>query len=810
MAGATRGGTDSLNKYLQELKTSRNDEFRVKSAKNLRSFVEAEAREMPGEGFAKFMDLLHKRIFELVNSADTYEKIGGIMAIDELIDVDCEENANNIARFANYLRNILPNSDEKTVLYAAKALGHLARTGGALTTDFVEFEVKRALEWLPAADKAYEPRRYAAVLVLRELAENAPTLFYVHVTAFFEHIWVAFRDSKLHIREAAAESLRACLALVGKRESRLRVNWYLRTWDETLKGFRASNPDHAHGSLLVLGELVRNAGDFMVCRFQDACDAVLRYRDHKDRLLRRTVVPLLPRLASFCPEPFVRYYLNTSVQHLLALIRAAGPERGPAYIALGEIATAVGESIEPHLDAIVGLVKEGITVRRGRPFCVEGLTCVSLLARARIASLERYMRELLDQMFGAGLSATLVQALADLTQCIPALLSEIQHRLLDALSAILCGQPYRHPGTPAYCIRPLPPSAYALLSQDAATVTLALQTLGSFDFSGHALSDFVRECVVAYLDDENAGVRRQAAHTCCKLLVPAGQAAPKAECLRSLFIALNDELFDIREVAIDIIGRLTSRNPAYVMPSLRKTLIQLLTELEYSGDVRNKEESARLLGLIVRAFQKLVKPYIGPILKVLVSKVHDGSAGVACSVLATLGEVAAVGGQDMVTFMDDLLPLIIDALQDQASAAKREIALRTLANLVRSTGNVTAPYQKFPQLLTIVLGCFKGEHVWGIRQEAMQVLGILGALDPFKHKQMLLMQQGRGNASERAMLTSAAAAAAAAGEAAAAAAAGTSELQGGIGPSCDEYYPTVAITALMKILKDPSLSMQVP
>ena len=49
--------------------------------------------------------------------------------------------------------------------------------------------------------------------------------------------------------------------------------------------------------------------------------------------------------------------------------------------------------------------------------------------------------------------------------------------------------------------------------------------------------------------------------------------------LRALFVALNDEVFENREVAIDVIGRLTARNPAYVMPSLRKTLIQLLTEL---------------------------------------------------------------------------------------------------------------------------------------------------------------------------------------------------------------------------------------
>lgn len=57
----------------------------------------------------------------------------------------------------------------------------------------------------------------------------------------------------------------------------------------------------------------------------------------------------------------------------------------------------------------------------------------------------------------------------------------------------------------------------------------------------------------------------------------------QAENVRTLFIALNDEVFAIRELAIGIIGRLTVHNPAYVMPSLRKTLIQLLTELEFSS-----------------------------------------------------------------------------------------------------------------------------------------------------------------------------------------------------------------------------------
>jgi len=51
----------------------------------------------------------------------------------------------------------------------------------------------------------------------------------------------------------------------------------------------------------------------------------------------------------------------------------------------------------------------------------------------------------------------------------------------------------------------------------------------------------------------------------------------QAENLAALFIALNDEVFEIRELAVCIIGRLCSLNPAHVMPFLRKMLIEVCT-----------------------------------------------------------------------------------------------------------------------------------------------------------------------------------------------------------------------------------------
>lgn len=43
---------------------------------------------------------------------------------------------------------------------------------------------------------------------------------------------------------------------------------------------------------------------------------------------------------------------------------------------------------------------------------------------------------------------------------------------------------------------------------------------------------------------------------------------------------------------------------AYVMPSIRKTMIQLLTDIKYGGDTRKKEESAILLSHLIRNSHK--------------------------------------------------------------------------------------------------------------------------------------------------------------------------------------------------------------
>ena len=192
---------------------------------------------------------------------------------------------------------------------------------------------------------------------------------------------------------------------------------------------------------------------------------------------------------------------------------------------------------------------------------------------------------------------------------------------------------------------------------DTASIVLGLRTLGTFDFEGHSLLQFVRHCADNYLHSEEKLIRLEAVRTCSALLrgTLLGLAGRKsaavqvdifldifqnyklvftqnisflfkknqstvndvlakllvvgitdldadirycvmeclddcfdyhlaqAENLSALFVALNDEQFEIRELTMCIIGRLSILNPAYIMPSLRNTLLQLLIELDRSG-----------------------------------------------------------------------------------------------------------------------------------------------------------------------------------------------------------------------------------
>jgi serine/threonine-protein kinase mTOR len=147
---------------------------------------------------------------------------------------------------------------------------------------------------------------------------------------------LALRDPNLHIREAAAEALKAALESVANRQASLQEKYYEQILEEANRGFKANTVEHIHGSLLGLGELLSVPGSFIQNQFRELCDRICRYKDHRDKLIRRTVITLLPKLAASNPNSFVLNYRHMCINYLLSALRK--DDRAVSFIATGKMA----------------------------------------------------------------------------------------------------------------------------------------------------------------------------------------------------------------------------------------------------------------------------------------------------------------------------------------------------------------------------------------------------------------------------------------------------------------------------------------
>ncbi|KAG8279049.1 hypothetical protein J6590_008067 [Homalodisca vitripennis] len=443
-----------------------------------------------------------------------------------------------------------------------------------------------------------------------------------------------------------------------------------------------SNPEH----MLFESSVCRS---LMIEHFDDVCSETLAQRISRSTHILQTLLAILPRLAAFNKEKFVKTHLNPTMVYLLTTLRGRDRDRATAFTTIGLIAVAVEDHIKPYLPKIMEIIRASLptkdTPSKKRTSGIEPtvFVCITLLGHAVKTLIKSDVKDLLEPMLATGLSPALTTSLRELATSIPQLKPDISEGLLRMLSQVLMNKHVRTSHIPGVS------ASLSSEPQEIASIVLALRTLGSFNFDGHSLLQFVRRCAEHFLNSEQQEVRLEAVRTCSRLLRLAVESSSsrhshtvtatvsevlgkllvvgitdtdpevrywvmasldesfdnhlaQAENLSALFVAMNDEAFEIREMALCTIGRLSSLNPAYVMPSLRKTLIQFLTELEHSGMGRNKEQSARMLDHLVVNAPRLIRNYMEPILKVLVPKLKEPepNPGVVISVLTAIGDLA--------------------------------------------------------------------------------------------------------------------------------------------------------------------------
>ncbi|CAI8497702.1 unnamed protein product [Hanseniaspora opuntiae] len=297
-----------INTIFQKFVSSNKKEKRQAQIE-LKTLIQALQKEYTNEqNFQRFLNVINNQIFELIHTNDTESKLGGILAVDTLIDFynSNDELPNQISRLANYLRILIPSNDLNIMKQAAKVIGKLCNPGGTISSEFVDFEIKNCLEWLTTSQETtqvnskQEYKKNAAILLINSIAFHSPYLLYPYVTSILDNIWRALRDNNYNIRLEASITLGKCLHILDTRDQKMTKSWCLKLFKGCNYGFQLNTDETIHGSLLGYKELLKYPA-YLQSKFDSFYENTIRYKNFKNDLVRREVYKTFPLLLSFSP-----------------------------------------------------------------------------------------------------------------------------------------------------------------------------------------------------------------------------------------------------------------------------------------------------------------------------------------------------------------------------------------------------------------------------------------------------------------------------------------------------------------------------
>lgn len=634
---------------------------------------------------------------------------------------------------------------------------------------------------------------------------------------------------------------------------------------ESLHVSYRSNIMHAH-------PYSERCKSFISKSYSSICSVVFKTFSNKSLILSAAIINILPWLALFDPQTFALNHIQQATDYLILLTNDKD-RASESFNALGLLILALRDSIKlpktflkSTIDAVWSKISPE-TTKKYREIDPAVYNCISYLLRSKITGLDSYKKLLIEQLenMSIRLSSGLIQVLKDITETDLKLKKSIQQHLLQYLFLILVHKPIHHPGiqrgTSSLELHYTPGQTANNISE----IVLSLKTLSDFEFNDlMGIAFYLKIIATTFLKHSEKKIRIQTIETCCNLLeqtipspilassmlipAPNQQAATQnvseilnlllkvgvtdqdksvrlcvfcalstkfdghlaqAENLEKLFAAFQDEFFKIKLQVLCILGRLNVYNPAYLLPSLRKTLVQLLDDLRLTNISHLQEQSAQLLACLITHTPVLVKPYFEPILDSLIPKLTQPTIpiGVLMSVLQAIAMQAKVSQSDMKSYSANIILILRDSIHDASSIStdKTLLTLWAIGELLEHTHYVLDSKDERPQMMNILYNFLKVEVDQSIRLQCIRVLGLLGALDPQKYLAFHLRKDIQNIGDDGKFST------------------GSMEVHenttGNITSEIwvstssgllEDFYPQVAIKCLLRILNDSSLSAMHP
>ncbi len=223
------------------------------------------------------------------------------------------------------------------------------------------------------------------------------------------------------------------------------------------------------------------------------------------------------------------------------------------------------------------------------------------------------------------------------------------------------------------------------------------------------------------------------------------------DCIRPLFTFLssNNAPLQLRIMAASVLGRIAAHNQPTLGPCFRKLLLQCLSEIEclpiddeavvpsnmadeQNGCVQSIQySSARLLQAILDWPACSVAPYVPALLRALLPRLRNQPVQLIECFLSSMSRLVAVEASEFIPHLDKLLTVLTQLIADLGVLRKRRAGLAAAVAVLRLIDRSAVPLDRLVALMNILVDLLKTETDSAVRREAVRLMGIIGAIDPY-------------------------------------------------------------------------------
>lgn len=670
---------------------------------------------------------------------------------------------------------------------------HLDRVATpSTTTSSYEDRLSEALQF-PDATKL------SGCIFIQQLVRRVPSAIAPYVNNILECLRHAMLDGNKLVRISAADALFHTFTISYRSTDRTFYGrWQTIFLADAERSIDYANDVVLHGCLLAFNAVLyatstreaesRGAGfstqacEHIQCVWQFV-NANLVATSHSSDV-REVVMTALPLLAQYDVATFKEISV-AAVKDLAdaAFVSADGPDERPlVFRTLARLFTVLPDLVVPFLDFMMRYIEASLTPRRNRPRCPEAVTCFATLSEVEPNAVRPFLRHILVPLFAGSVTEDFARDVAKICTAFPELRSTCLSKVLESTKEQLL------------MARSRPQSSRHSAENDHNFIVKNLNSVGSLDFTGYSTLQFLCDAVIRYVSDPHEEVRRSAIDLCFKLalsgcsqspcvrtdigvvihrgrehmhlintvikkLVNAAVADTESdirlhtlehltveydytlalqEICTSLFPALHDH-HQNRIAAVRLLGRLSSRHPSCVYPMLRRVMVQCIADMQLFHVPKKQEQAASVLSAVVESVPAMARPYIPSLLNDAAKRLTEEqqSVPVQTALLSLVGKLARYAEGDDVAVVAAIRPCVIQHILDSSSIQKKLEAIRALGDIIRTTKDVDV-YKSNPELLRVLLSALHGgfKETWPVRLDVLKLMGIIGAVDPVRAKEI--------------------------------------------------------------------------